>query len=142
MKPARSSAIALSRFPITTPSPRPCKERSHDSGYDVEVCFAVCALPLSPGGRGSRSERSERGRERAIFLRLENTPLPVRVPLSLPREPPFPSRGEDKRVRGAVLHSFLRQRFSMTPLWTIDAMAAAMRADQWGALPPDTNCIF
>jgi UDP-N-acetylmuramoyl-tripeptide--D-alanyl-D-alanine ligase len=27
----------------------------------------------------------------------------------------------------------------MTPLWTIDAMAAAMRAEKSGALPPDTN---
>ncbi|HEY2756382.1 MAG TPA: UDP-N-acetylmuramoylalanyl-D-glutamyl-2,6-diaminopimelate--D-alanyl-D-alanine ligase [Pseudolabrys sp.] len=29
----------------------------------------------------------------------------------------------------------------MTPLWTIDAMAAAMRAEKSGALPPDTNGI-
>ncbi|HEX3440796.1 MAG TPA: Mur ligase domain-containing protein, partial [Pseudolabrys sp.] len=29
----------------------------------------------------------------------------------------------------------------MIPLWTIDAMAAAMRADKSGALPPDTNGI-
>src|ERR1700754_702165 len=84
MKPARSSATALSRFPTTTPSPRPYKERSHERARVFEVCFAA---------------------------------------------------------RGAVLHSLSRKRFSMTPLWTIDAMAVAMRADKAGALPPDTNGI-
>src|SRR5579884_1023031 len=58
--------------------------------------LAFACFKLKNGQRGAlayaEAKPSEGGR--GARLRKLNTPLPARAPLSLPREPPSPSRGE------------------------------------------------
>ena len=104
---------------------RRCRGRWHDVGGP-----AAFSLPLSPCGRGWRARSdSEREPGEGSASSDRSTPHPPSLGFASARAP-SPARGEGKRdCRSAEI--------LMSALWTLDAMASAMRADKSGALPAE-----